>query len=110
MQRLVLFDLDDTLIDRRGAFTIWADEFAATHGLDDKWTTWLVMADAHHGGPMDTFFATVRDQFELAEPVERLWQQYRRRMPELGRLPQNLSMRSNNFASPAGASASSRTG
>jgi FMN phosphatase YigB (HAD superfamily) len=32
---------------------------------------------------MDAFFATVRDQFALAEPVEQLWQQYRRHMPEL---------------------------
>jgi FMN phosphatase YigB (HAD superfamily) len=87
MQRLVLFDLDDTLINRREAFNIWANEFAAAHGLDDKWTTWLVMVDAHHVGPMDTFFATVRDQFELAEPVERLWQQYRRRMPDLAVCP-----------------------
>jgi HAD superfamily hydrolase (TIGR01549 family) len=87
MQRLVLFDLDDTLINRRDAFNLWANEFATAHALDEKWTTWLVIADAHHAGPMDTFFATVRDQFQLAEPVERLWQQYRRRMPELAVCP-----------------------
>jgi hypothetical protein len=32
---------------------------------------------------MDAFFATLRDQFALAEPVEQLCQQYRRRMPEM---------------------------
>jgi HAD superfamily hydrolase (TIGR01549 family) len=83
VQRLALFDLDDTLINRREAFNIWANEFAAAHGLDERWTTWLVMVDVHHVGPMDAFFATVRYQFALAEPVEQLWQQYRRRMPEL---------------------------
>jgi hypothetical protein len=28
MQKLVLFDLDDTLVDRRTAFNAWAEEFA----------------------------------------------------------------------------------
>jgi FMN phosphatase YigB (HAD superfamily) len=83
MPRLVLFDLDDTLINRRAAFSVWASEFSAAHGLDDKWATWLVMVGAHHVGPMDTFFATVRDQLGLAESVDGMWQQYRRRMPEL---------------------------
>jgi HAD superfamily hydrolase (TIGR01549 family) len=83
MQPLALFDLDDTLIDRRAAFNAWAEEFAAAHDLDDKALTFIVMADAHHSGPMDSFFATICETFDLAEQPNLLWAQYRRRMPEL---------------------------
>jgi HAD superfamily hydrolase (TIGR01549 family) len=83
MQPLALFDLDDTLIDRRAAFNAWAEEFATAHKLDDKALTFLVMADAHHSGPMDSFFTMVCDTFDLAEAPSLLWEQYRRRMPEL---------------------------
>lgn len=83
VQRLALFDLDDTLVDRRRAFLTWAEEFASAHGLDEKWTTWLIFADAHHSGPMDQFFAMVREELDLGESADALWAQYRRRMPEL---------------------------
>jgi len=87
VRRLALFDLDDTLVDRRGAFHTWAQEFAVTYGLDDRWVTWLDLVDAHRSGSMEQFFAAVRDQFALAESVENLWRQYRRRMPELTTCP-----------------------
>lgn len=83
MQRLALFDLDDTLVERRAAFRAWAEEFVTDHGLDDKAVSWLLFADAHSSGPKDRFFTTVRDEFNLAEPADQLWAQYRRRMPEL---------------------------
>jgi FMN phosphatase YigB (HAD superfamily) len=83
MQRLALFDLDDTLVDRRAAFRVWAQEFVTDHGLDDNALTWLVFADAHSCGPKDRFFTTVRDEFNLAEPADHLWSQYRRRIPDL---------------------------
>jgi HAD superfamily hydrolase (TIGR01549 family) len=83
VQSLALFDLDDTLIDRRAAFNAWAEEFVTAQGLDDAALTFLLMADAHHSGPMDGFFATVCQTFDLAEPSSQLWAQYRRRMPEL---------------------------
>jgi len=34
-EKLVLFDLDGTLVDRDRAFRTWAGEFAAAHGLDN---------------------------------------------------------------------------
>lgn len=83
MQSLALFDLDDTLIDRRAAFNAWAEEFATAQGLDDAAVTFLLMADAHHSGPMDGFFDMVCQTFDLAGPPDLLWLQYRRRMPEL---------------------------
>ena len=36
MQRLALFDLDNTLVQRDRAFAAWADEFVAEHGLDRR--------------------------------------------------------------------------
>ncbi|MFI7648257.1 HAD family hydrolase [Micromonospora sp. NPDC049460] len=83
MQRLALFDLDNTLVQRDRAFAAWAQEFTAEHDLDPKWATWLIFADAHHDGPMDTFFDIVRDEFALTTPADELWRQYRHRMPQL---------------------------
>jgi HAD superfamily hydrolase (TIGR01549 family) len=83
MQQLALFDLDDTLVDRRGAFNAWAEEFAAARGLDDKALTLMVMADAHHSGPMDAYFAMICETLALDEAPGLLWEQYRRRVPEL---------------------------
>ncbi|WBB76542.1 HAD family hydrolase [Micromonospora sp. WMMD1128] len=83
MQRLALFDLDDTLIDRQAAFRAWAEEFVTDRGLDDKALTWLIATDAHMSGPRGPFFAAVRDEFALRQAAGDLWQQYRRRMPEL---------------------------
>jgi len=83
VQSLALFDLDNTLVDRDRAFRAWAEEFVVAHGLDDPALTFLLMADAHHSGPMDSFFATVCQTFDLAVLPKQLWGQYRRRMPEL---------------------------
>jgi HAD superfamily hydrolase (TIGR01549 family) len=83
VQRLALFDLDETLVRRNRAFALWAGEFVAEHGLEPKWATWLVLADACHEGPMDRFFAAVRDELRLTASVEQLWRQYRGRMPRL---------------------------
>lgn len=80
---LALFDLDDTLIDHQAAFLAWAEEFAAAHGLGSEGVSRLLAAKAEYSGPKDRLFARVRAEFDLAEPVEVLWRQYRRRIPEL---------------------------
>ncbi|GAA1288380.1 HAD family hydrolase [Saccharothrix xinjiangensis] len=80
---LVLFDLDDTLVDLTGAFARWAGEFAAEHGLPGDAVAWLVGAGRRSRGPKDRLFAEVRARFGLAEPVEELWARYRARVPEL---------------------------
>jgi putative hydrolase of the HAD superfamily len=36
LQPLVLFDLDNTLADRRGTLADWAAEFTTEHGLEDE--------------------------------------------------------------------------
>lgn len=83
MAPLALFDLDDTLIDRRAAFDAWADEFIATHGLGASALAFLTATDAGHHGPMDSFFTVVCRTFGVTGSPDELWRQYRRRMPEL---------------------------
>jgi HAD superfamily hydrolase (TIGR01549 family) len=82
-QPLALFDLDGTLVDRRAAFAAWAEEFVIEHRLDGEAFAYLLAADASHSGPMDSFFAAACRTFDLVEPPSQLWQQYRRRMPQL---------------------------
>ncbi|MYW97487.1 HAD family hydrolase [Amycolatopsis rubida] len=84
MTRLALFDLDDTLTDLSGAFSRWAAEFSARYRLAEDAAAWLV--SARSGGPLDRFFAEVRQRFDLAEPGERLGASYRARIPQLVQL------------------------
>jgi hypothetical protein len=81
MQRLALFDLGNTLVNRSAAFQAWAQEFVITHRLDDAALTWLLETDARTSGTKGPFFRAVRDTFHLDQDADDLWQQYRR--PEL---------------------------
>jgi HAD superfamily hydrolase (TIGR01549 family) len=85
MQRLALFDLDNTLVDRQAAFAEWAAEFAGARGLGDDALGWVLDADARLPGPKGPLFHAIRDQFGLAESADDLWRHYRQRMPELAR-------------------------
>ncbi|MFI5527859.1 HAD family hydrolase [Kitasatospora sp. NPDC051853] len=83
MQRLALFDLDGTLLDRDAAFAAWAREFADSWRLGEGALDWLMGEDARHSGPMGGFFVNARERFGLGPSVEELWGRYRARMPEL---------------------------
>ncbi|NUW43270.1 HAD family hydrolase [Nonomuraea rhodomycinica] len=83
MRRLVLFDLDNTLVDRLDAFRRWVREFADRRGLGDGAVEWMVRLDGDGGLPMDVFFGRVRERFSLPEPAEELWEEYRDGMPRL---------------------------
>jgi HAD superfamily hydrolase (TIGR01549 family) len=83
VQRLALFDLDNTLVDRRTAFRTWAEEFVIAHHLDAAGLTWLLETDAQTSGTKGPFFHAVREAFRLDQTADDLWRQYRRRMPEL---------------------------
>jgi HAD superfamily hydrolase (TIGR01549 family) len=85
VQRLALFDLDDTLVDRRLAFSAWATEFAGERRLGGEAAGWLIAADRQGAAPRDQFFREVRERFGLAQAPEELWAAYRARMPELVR-------------------------
>ncbi|TMR11190.1 HAD family hydrolase [Nonomuraea turkmeniaca] len=87
---LVLFDLDNTLIDRLGAFERWTAEFATDRGLGAAAVSWLVETDADGSVPRDVFFELVRARFGLAEPAEELWRSYRARLPYLVSCPDEV--------------------
>ncbi|GAB2916551.1 hypothetical protein ACFMQL_19120 [Nonomuraea fastidiosa] len=52
MQRLALFDLDNTLVNLDEAFQVWAEEFAADHGLGNGAVDWLSVRP--RSAPMNT--------------------------------------------------------
>ncbi|WP_433417780.1 HAD family hydrolase [Microtetraspora malaysiensis] len=83
MQRLALFDLDNTLIDLDQAFRAWGVEFTDEHDLGCEAVGWLIALDQAGYPHRETFFSKVREHFGLPEPVEELWSRYRRRMPYL---------------------------
>ncbi|MGW3343681.1 HAD family hydrolase [Nonomuraea rubra] len=80
---LALFDLDNTLIDRLGAYRRWAAEFAAERELGAGAVPWLVAADADGSVPMELLFTRIRDRFGLPESAGELWDAYRARLPHL---------------------------
>ncbi|MGI5485534.1 HAD family hydrolase [Microtetraspora malaysiensis] len=83
MQRLALFDLDQTLIDLDAAFLLWAEEFAEQHRLGRKGVHHLIRLNRNGLPHRELFFAKVRERFKLSAPAVSLWAAYRRRMPHL---------------------------
>jgi putative hydrolase of the HAD superfamily len=90
MQRLALFDLDNTLVDRSEAFRRWAVEFCADRQLPDDALAWLIATDQDGSVPRDWFFGEVTERFGLAASVDETWRQYRRRMPDLVSCPEEV--------------------
>lgn len=59
---LLLLDLDNTLVDRAGAFQKWAERFTSTHGGDIEW---LVEADADGYAPRARLAERIRSKYFL---------------------------------------------
>ncbi|MFJ2030005.1 HAD family hydrolase [Streptosporangium sp. NPDC087985] len=85
MQRLALFDLDNTLINLDEAFQTWAREFTNEHDLGREAADWLLDLDRAGYPHREVFFAKVRDHFALPQSADELWSRYRQRMPYLVR-------------------------
>jgi FMN phosphatase YigB (HAD superfamily) len=66
---LVLFDLDDTLIDRTGVFSRWAHAWAERHGFGPDAAAWLVEFDDNCDRPRKELFEAARRRFDLRPPV-----------------------------------------
>jgi putative hydrolase of the HAD superfamily len=80
MPPLLLIDLDDSLIDRRGSFRAWARGFCAGHGRDGE-LDWLIAQDRNGYAARDELFALVRERFGLADTVDELKERYREEHP-----------------------------
>jgi len=74
---LAMFDLDNTLIDRQGAFARWAERFAAAAGLGREAVEFLVEVDRDGFATREEVFAPAKERFGLAGSVKELIAAYR---------------------------------
>ncbi|MET9815368.1 HAD-IA family hydrolase [Streptomyces sp. NPDC006355] len=75
MQRLlVLFDLDNTLVDRRGTLADWAAEFTARHDLGDEEREYVLSRVAERAYP--STFDAIRIRYRLPMSAAELWRAY----------------------------------
>ncbi len=81
MGPLVLFDLDNTLVDRDGAFRRWAASFVVGMGLPEGSTERIVALDEDGYRPRPEMFATLKSEFALAAGVDELVAGYRATYP-----------------------------
>ncbi|MFF2749519.1 HAD family hydrolase [Kitasatospora sp. NPDC058048] len=75
MDRLVLMDLDDTLINRREALTAWVTDFSADRRLPLKAVQTLAEALRERSRPET--FAGLRAELGMTESPDELWDIYR---------------------------------
>lgn len=80
---LLCLDLDNTLIDRTGAFRQWASGFIDRHGIDPHEVGWMMEVDLDSLARRDAVFAAMQVRFHLTESVEAITADYRRHVPEL---------------------------
>jgi FMN phosphatase YigB (HAD superfamily) len=80
---VLLFDLDDTLVDRQRVFDVWAAQFVSTHGGDDEGRTWLRRLDDEGRTPREAFWGAIRERFELAQSVQELVASWGLELPAL---------------------------
>ena len=73
---IALFDLDNTLLDREGAFARWARDFTKSAGLPGDAAAYLVSADEDGLRPRHELFADVQATFGLAATVDDLVERY----------------------------------
>ncbi|CCK32949.1 Haloacid dehalogenase-like hydrolase (plasmid) [Streptomyces davaonensis JCM 4913] len=74
MQRLALFDLDGTLVDRQAALGNAVTDLCRAHGFGLPVEQWLRTQLAERANASD--FAQLRAVFNLTEPAADLWQEY----------------------------------
>lgn len=73
-QRLALFDLDGTLVDRQSALSDAVADLCRKHGLGPEIEAWLLTELADRADIDD--FARLREEFTLSESAVKLWQGY----------------------------------
>jgi putative hydrolase of the HAD superfamily len=70
---LIIFDLDDTLVDRTQAFRNWAEEFIRDRRLDpDVALARIEELDEEGMRPRSSFLQEMRQEFAVQDPVEDL--------------------------------------
>src|SRR5690348_4399257 len=79
--RLACFDLDNTLIDRNGAFLQWARWWVPEQRLPDAAVDWLVAHDNGGFRERAELFGLARERFGIAASVDELVAAYNREHP-----------------------------
>jgi FMN phosphatase YigB (HAD superfamily) len=74
---LVLFDLDNTLIDRAASFRRWAARFAGACSLGPEDVAWLVATDEDGFADRPAFMAAVQQRYALPGSIDVLLADYR---------------------------------
>jgi len=77
MTSLALFDLDNTLVDRQGAFMRWAHGFAGGRDLGPTAIGFLAEVDEDGFASREAVFDAVRCRFGLPESTQDLIAEYR---------------------------------
>ena len=72
MPRFVLFDLDNTLVDRQAVFRTWAERFVAERSMDSAVVDWLCRADDDGFANRHDLFSAAREELGLHETVEEM--------------------------------------
>jgi putative hydrolase of the HAD superfamily len=67
---LLLTDLDNTLIDRTGAFRRWAERYVAGIGGDPAEVDWLLTADDDGFAPRSEVATAMRRRWDLTESAD----------------------------------------
>ncbi len=76
MDNLVLFDLDNTLLDRERAFRTWSGRFVESYGLDHDAMEVIERLDGDGAAPREEFFTALRRAFDIPEGVDALLENY----------------------------------
>ncbi|MFI9585083.1 HAD family hydrolase [Streptomyces sp. NPDC052236] len=82
---LALFDLDNTLVDRRGTLTDWVAEFTARHGLEGEEQAYVLGMVAERAYP--STFDAIRTRYRLPMSTAELWRAYRTNIAALMSCP-----------------------
>ena len=85
---LVLFDLDNTLLDREAAFARWSRAFVREHGLPAEACSFMKSADRDGLEPKASFFEQVQAEFDIAVDIEELLARYHEDYPPCYRVDQ----------------------
>jgi FMN phosphatase YigB (HAD superfamily) len=88
--RLACFDLDNTLIDRDGAFLAWARWWVDRSGLGEEAVEWLVAHDNGGFTPRPELFAGLRSRFGLTASVDQLVDAYDHEHPSFTWVEQSV--------------------
>lgn len=81
VSRLLLMDLDNTLIDRAALFAGWAADFLSRNTLPAGDLTWLEEQDGDGLVPKPRFFERVLERYGLDSSSEALTEEYYERYP-----------------------------